>query len=916
MLKLLSSHLIRVFLSWKKRRRDPMKKFVVIDVETTGHSPAKGDKIIEIGIVVIENDQIVKQYNQLINPKSGIPPFITQLTSISEEQIRDKPSFSEVADDLIPLLADAIMVAHNINFDLSFLNDELTQAGLATLQPPIIDTVELSRIFFPRAPGYKLGELAQHLHLTHDQPHRAISDALVTADLLLLLMNKINSLPIQVINQLLDISVKLKSDLAILLPDEKEAAIRHDLCNYNGLAIKNWQEYQKPEAEKYALSFQDCLDRFYGENGYLQKKFQEYERRKDQQWISETIYDQFQRNRHAMIEAETGIGKSIAYLLPAVYQSIHSKEPVVISTSNTNLQAKLKDEDMHKVFSFFSQELQVTLVKGKQNYLSIEKFFQFYQDRSQNSYHHLLIKAMILVWLTETTTGDLDEIQLPKKDQQMKQQLVVDKQDSSSPWSSACFYQRMKRKAKHSHIIITNHALLSLDIVSTDKLLPNYAYLILDEAHRLDTVASRYLGNSLNYFELSAFFQRLEKSLGEIDPLIKILKDTHYEIDSLFRLLFLFVKDNNNKNKTYNDRGRLQSLWDLESFDRDKTVIRDGVYRSIELLNLLSQQLLEAEANLIDRETYLLELREFSDKLKCLLLLSEESEVTWLEIDQNGAENAVYIYRELFSATEQLTNHLFTQKKGIIMISGTLTIQQSFAYMRKSFGLKEKEVDCYQLKANFPYDQNVQLMIPSDFPEIRYPQHDEFVFATSEAILSLAKLIKGKMLVLFTSYDMLKQTYYLLKETEDLEDYMIIGQGLSTGSRNRLIKHFRSFEQSILLGTNAFWEGIDIPGEDLSCLVIVKLPFQSPSDPVYTKKAEYYKKLNRNPFMELSLPKAVFQFKQGFGRLVRKQTDRGVIFVFDDRIMKKRYGKYFLESIPDVPLSYEPLHQLLKKVNI
>lgn len=147
-----------------------MKKFVVIDVETTGHSPAKGDKIIEIGIVVIENDQIVKQYNQLINPKSGIPPFITQLTSISEEQIRDKPSFSEVADDLIPLLDDAIMVAHNINFDLSFLNDELTQAGLATLQPPIIDTVELSRIFFPRAPGYKLGELAQHLHLTHDQP--------------------------------------------------------------------------------------------------------------------------------------------------------------------------------------------------------------------------------------------------------------------------------------------------------------------------------------------------------------------------------------------------------------------------------------------------------------------------------------------------------------------------------------------------------------------------------------------------------------------------------------------------------------------------------------------------------------------------------------------------------------------------
>ncbi|KAB8138457.1 hypothetical protein F9U64_04725 [Gracilibacillus oryzae] len=206
-------------------------------------------------------------------------------------------------------------------------------------------------------------------------------------------------------------------------------------------------------------------------------------------------------------------------------------------------------------------------------------------------------------------------------------------------------------------------------------------------------------------------------------------------------------------------------------------------------------------------------------------------------------------------------------------------------------------------------------MVPSDFPEIKYPNNTDFIYATCEAIISLAGVLNGKILALFTSYDMLKSAYYILKESEELADYIIIGQGISSGSRNRLIKHFQSFSQSILLGTNAYWEGIDIPGEDLSCVIIVKLPFQAPNDPVFAKKAEYYKQMGKNPFMELSLPKAVFQFKQGFGRLIRRETDKGVIFVLDERIMTKKYGKYFTQSIPDVPMHFEPIYQLIEKVN-
>src|SRR5699024_1009982 len=182
-------------------------------------------------------------------------------------------------------------------------------------------------------------------------------------------------------------------------------------------------------------------------------------------------------------------------------------------------------------------------------------------------------------------------------------------------------------------------------------------------------------------------------------------------------------------------------------------------------------------------------------------------------------------------------------------------------------------------------------------------------------IISIAEKTEGKILVLFTSYDMLRKSYFILKESDELLDYMIIGQGVSTGSRNRLIKQFKSFDKAILLGTNAYWQGIDIPGEDLSCLIIVKLPFQSPQDPVYIKKADYYKMHGVNPFMELALPKAVLQFKQGFGRLIRKKADKGIVFVFDDRLMTKKYGKVFLQSIPKMPIHYDNMENLLHDVD-
>src|SRR5699024_2818212 len=202
-----------------------------------------------------------------------------------------------------------------------------------------------------------------------------------------------------------------------------------------------------------------------------------------------------------------------------------------------------------------------------------------------------------------------------------------------------------------------------------------------------------------------------------------------------------------------------------------------------------------------------------------------------------------------------------------------------------------------------------------DFPDIKHGNLDDFIYSTCEAILSLAEITKGRMLVLFTSYNMLKRSYSLLREIMDLNQYVLIAQGISSGSRTRLKKNFQTFDKAILLGTSSFWEGVDIPGEDLSCLMIVRLPFQPPDHPVYEARANHIKKERKNAFFELALPNAVIRFKQGFGRLIRSKKDRGIVFVCDARIMKTRYGKFFIESIPNVPVSFQPTYELMNKAD-
>ncbi len=928
-----------------------MNRFVVIDLETTGHAPSKNDKIIEIGMVIIEDNEIIDTETTFFNPDQPIPPFITNLTGISDEDVVDAPVFKEKASTIKSLLEDSYIIAHNVNFDLGFLNAELKENGMDRLHNQVLDTVELSRILFPTAPGYKLSQLSDHFNLQHDDPHRALSDAYVTAKLFQKLIDKINQLPYETIEQWLKLEGAFISDIKeILLKRLDELAFSTDnhpsIQTFQGLAF-HMKDVDVKQVHNVQTSFGTYLDTIYEDGGKLSQHLPMYEKRSGQQEMSETIYDAFTSKRHALIEAGTGTGKSLAYLLPAVYYAVKQKQKVIISTHTTQLQSQLLDEEIPLIHAISDIPFQATLLKGKNHYISLEKFSIELYEQGQDNYDVALTKAMLLIWITETGTGDIDEVQLPTSGYIFFRKISADTEKSinpQSPWFQYSYYQQARRKAQRANIIITNHALLCTDMFNDYAFLPSYERVIIDEAHHFEEQAAHHYGLKMDYMSMQFtcnqmgsseedklfgnYVQAYQLSNGDI-PLHEwneTLKNAKQEIEDIFQAIYHYVSQQHLSNQALSDVGRIQYRMDMEKETGESwQVILDMSSRLslyfrdlIHILFMVEERISQEDQSEKNHREELLQmvewLQRYIDGLELMFFSDGEVEqIKWIEIDKKGQNHSVFLYSEPANVAELLENEFFHEKESVVMTSATLTMNQSFSFMQKRLGLSLHSCITEQIKSPFAYDQQVQMFVPNDFPNIKYGNIDDFVYATAEAIISLAEITSGRMLVLFTSYEMLRKAYYVLKETMETDKYMLIGQGITSGSRARLKKNFQSFDQAILLGTSSFWEGVDIPGDDLSSLVIVRLPFQPPNHPVVEAKSAILKKQQQNPFMELSLPNAVIKFKQGFGRLIRSSSDRGIVFVCDARIVNARYGKYFTESIPKVPMHYDSTQKLIDK---
>ncbi|PXW91745.1 ATP-dependent DNA helicase DinG [Streptohalobacillus salinus] len=871
-----------------------MNRFVVVDLETTGNQAQKKDRIIEIGMVVYQDHQIVDTFQQLLDPDKHISRFITHLTGISNEMVMGQPSFDDIAPTVRDLLKDSYFVAHNVPFDLGFLNAEFERCGITPIQPKIIDTVELSRMLLPESSSFKLSNLSEQLNLAHDSPHRALSDAYVTARLLEVLLNKIARLPLTTLKRLIPFVGRLKSDLTAIFEQAKaehetsktkEAhALQYDFLH--GLAVKK-HEFVAGKEEKLA-AFGEYLDRFLQAES---RPFTGYQYRPGQRLMAEAIFHAFTSQTHAYIEAGTGIGKTLAYLFPAIYFAKQQKETVWVSTYLNQLQSQIVDQELPRLQAFFPFPVQVTVLKGKKHYLNIKRFSERLFDDRFSNYEQLLTKCILLVWLTETATGDIDEIKLPRGGEAFFLQVscrfdtFLDDTDATDP----SFYRRTLRSVEGADLVIVNHALLSHLKRINHEIVDKMQHLIVDEAHHFPSVVEKELGQVLTDQSLQQVITQTQQvvDLSACQDEVTYLM---YEYDQLMQLL---ASTNGLKNyqESVSQVKHQQRLDDPVFFDLAIEMSRRVEHMIIDLIKLSPQ---------LNKHPIVELWMDLKHQLHSFFLTPIDAWYRWVEVEDLASKRRVYLQSRPKAIDASLKALFIDQLKTLVLTSATLSVQGSFNYLHQQFGTDAQSVKSYKIPVDFPIEEQVRLLIPNDFPLMNDRDLNPYIEAVAETVFSLAEITKGRMLILFNSYQMLRKTYFLLKELFE-DDYVLIAQGISSGSHERLKKSFQQFDQTILLGTNAFWEGLDLPGDDLECVVITRLPFDSPDLPIVKGKQEDLEKLGKNSFTHLSLPDAVLRFKQGFGRLIRSESDRGIIFVCDDRLMTKRYGKAFIDSIPAVP---------------
>ncbi|MBZ0291143.1 MAG: DEAD/DEAH box helicase family protein [Anaerolineae bacterium] len=918
-------------------------ELVVLDLETTGLD-VNLDSIIEIGAVRTRDGIILDEYSQLVDPGFPIPSMITHLTGIQTEDLAGKPGINAVLPALKKFIGSDPIVGHNVTFDTSFLQ----RHGLAK-DNLRIDTYDLASVLIPRAPRYNLNSLTSQMEIDIGQAHRALDDARATALLYWQLWKKALALPFDTLYEITEAARGLSwfaepvFEAALRERQAESQELPDELPDVMGL-FEPYTSEERPLRPNYPLETID-LDKIASildENGALAQTIPNYEHRPQQIEMARSVAEAFNTGDHVMIEAGTGTGKSLAYLVPAVLWAVTNNERVVISTNTINLQDQLILKDIPTLQKALKIPFRATLLKGRSNYLCPRRLAAI-QRRRPSSVDELRTLAKILVWMLESSSGDRGEITLrgPVENSTWQRLSAEDEgcllERCHTAMNGACPFFKARKNAETAHLLIVNHALLLSDATRENRVLPDYRYLVLDEAHHLeDAVTNSFsfrldemtfkrrlaelgnaqrglLGEILRSVGQSASEAETSKLADYVNIISEVVTLMNHHISEFYRSLTQFVNDvDSGRSSDYINQIRIvpemrerhafatvQQSWQaLEEF-------MEGISKAMErltaaLLHFEDYDIPGFNDLVSSTATAARFLVETQQQLSAFLMDPDPNTIYWLSLSQDTSY-APTIQTAPLHIGPLVESHLWESKESIIMTSATLRTNGSFNYLRGR--LNADHVTEVEVGSPFNYQDSTLVYIPTDMPEPNNrAQYQQFV---ERGLIELAAALNGRVLGLFTSYSHLRQTSQAITHRLALGDITVYDQSDGT-SRQALLEGFMSTEKAVLLGTRSFWEGVDIPGESLSALVIVRLPFAVPSDPIFAARSETYD----NSFNEYAIPDAILRFRQGFGRLIRTATDRGIVTIFDRRIVSKRYGMNFLESLPDCTIQYGALKML------
>lgn len=703
------------------------------------------------------------------------------------------------------------------------------------------------------------------------------------------------------------------------------------------------------------------IDEYFGENGVIHKNFGKFEVRREQYEMAKSIENSMNENKKLIVEAGTGTGKTIAYLLPTLLYAIENNLKVIVSTNTINLQEQLVNKDIPLLKKIINEDFNYQIVKGRGNYLCKRKLYNIdvtekETDTEEEKTEKNIIRNLIDWDKNVTRTGDRNELKYEISNsiwEKVNSEVDMCK-GVNCPHYSKCHFFKARKNVADATLLIVNHHMFFADLAIRNQtgfytnysILPNYDIVVFDEAHNIEDTARNYFTfetskisfgrlmgniynrrvvNSSNGGAIVRLMTYLNESLSseEYEKVDELKEDAIAElnvfydkgIDIFDKLIYLFSENNNNREiKIKIDKHKMQSNKAFREVMEINSQFKESygnlVIRINKFLNTVSNYNLEdKEGFLFEFSRYYERLKQYYKKFEFILEGKEEGYVYWANV--TTIRPNVKLYATPFDISDELNDNLFTKMDRMVFTSATLAVDNKFDYYKKSIGLMKenrRKIDERIVKSPFDYEKQMKVYIPEDALD---PTNIEFLRDLEEFIEGVIKNTKGHCFLLFTSYSALNFLYNQLKSRFSEKEYTLIKQ--NDFPRHEMIEIFKNSKNPILFGTDSFWEGVDVQGEQLQSVIITKLPFKVPNDPVTEAIIENIRKNGQNPFNDYQVPQAVIKFKQGVGRLIRSKTDNGNIIILDNRIIKKMYGKKFLSALPRNKV-VESKSEILKKM--
>ena len=919
---------------------EEFQTFVVLELKTTGSDPVR-DEMVEVAALRVRTGEVVDSFSSLLTASFKKKQSRKDIgSSFGEETF----SFGHVSSQLRSFIGSSMLVGRNSSLSLEFFG----RRGLKLLSRPV-NVQEIASILLPGL-SENFEEIAESFGVRYSASNSCLSNARSVFIVFSALIEEGKRISPFVLEELLRIAHNTGLSLShlgsLLLPQGVQRDLGASDSNLiGGLDQKNLEENlsSAPPLGKKRNNILPIPERFLFETfpsgGILESALPGFESRPQQEEMFHAIASALYEGRHLIVEAGTGVGKSLAYLIPAAMFALTNNARVLVSTNTINLQQQLLEKDLPSVkraldisgFENYSS-LQFSVQKGRSNYLCYKRWTRLRSNPNlSNEDGRFLGKT--LNWMQGACSGDRSDIFLDPSESSVWEKTSAQGNIDCPMFSGPCFLRASRERAEGSHIVVVNHALLLADLKHNGALLPDYDYLIVDEAHHLEDEVTRQFGLTISQREFSDIFEKIIGIRGVVSESSHILRSflssgsrkesIEYAQRNLRQLVEL--SDSTSQNLFTEIASFMERLGGTDPDFHTQFVITSDIRRSSnwEVIAGLSEKVALSLQGLlqglnrfrISLESLPLNNSTFADGI-CAETIAVSDDITQIQtvISQmllNPDDEMVYWFEQIgfdsFSIHGAplnvgiiLKDRLFQAKSSVILTSATLGVQGNFDALQQNLGLYDAEE--LALDSPFDYKASALLCIPKDIPE---PSAKDYFTSLARTVERVTTVTFGRTMILFTSYSSLRTTHGAVKDFLGGIGIKVLAQGID-GTPQQILREFLKNPQALLMGTASFWEGIDLAGDALQVLILARLPFNVPTDPVFAARSQFYD----NPFRDYALPQAIIRFRQGFGRLIRTKNDRGVVVVLDQRIVSRSYGGLFIRSLPDCTVSYPELNEL------